>query len=360
MGTQGKTTFFAPAERASQAMLDRQTVALQAEPIVERLLDSLPEPTMILNEHRQIVQANEKTKAVLGRSRQELLGMRVGEAIDCIHAYDEPAGCGTTKFCRSCGAVRAMTICINDRVADVKECRVLSRLTGESVALDLRVTASPIRIPGEPFTVFSVQDITDEKRRALLERVFFHDILDSAARLDGLLVHLDQMQGDERRDSEQGLRDLSREIIEEIQSQRDLLAAEQGHLAARMTDLNAQELLDRLCTLYRRHSLAHQRELVLLPPKGQPIIFTDEILLGRVLGSLIKNALEASSPGQTVAVSFHNSGYPLFTVQNPAVMPEDVQLQLFQRSFSTKEGKGWGIGSYSVKLITEKCLHGNV
>ena len=41
-------------------------------------------------------------------------------------------------------------------------------------------------------------------------------------------------------------------------------------------------------------------------------------------------------------------------------MPEAVRHQLFQRSFSTREGRGRGIGSYSVKLLTEKYLRGDV
>jgi Histidine kinase-, DNA gyrase B-, and HSP90-like ATPase len=41
-------------------------------------------------------------------------------------------------------------------------------------------------------------------------------------------------------------------------------------------------------------------------------------------------------------------------------MPEAVQLQMFQRSFSTRKGRGRGIGSYSVKLLIEKYLHGKV
>jgi len=41
-------------------------------------------------------------------------------------------------------------------------------------------------------------------------------------------------------------------------------------------------------------------------------------------------------------------------------MPEAVQLQMFQPSFSTKGAKGRGIGSYSVKLLTEKYLQGKV
>ena len=40
-------------------------------------------------------------------------------------------------------------------------------------------------------------------------------------------------------------------------------------------------------------------------------------------------------------------------------MPKDVKLQIFQRSFSTK-GIGRGIGTYSMKLITEQYLKGTI
>ncbi|MCX6911436.1 MAG: ATP-binding protein [Verrucomicrobia bacterium] len=38
-------------------------------------------------------------------------------------------------------------------------------------------------------------------------------------------------------------------------------------------------------------------------------------------------------------------------------MPPSVQLQVFNRSFSTK-GSGRGLGTYSVKLLTERYLKG--
>jgi sensor histidine kinase regulating citrate/malate metabolism len=41
------------------------------------------------------------------------------------------------------------------------------------------------------------------------------------------------------------------------------------------------------------------------------------------------------------------------------VIPRDVQLQLFKRSFSTK-GEGRGLGTYSMKLLTERYLNGRV
>jgi sensor histidine kinase regulating citrate/malate metabolism len=48
-----------------------------------------------------------------------------------------------------------------------------------------------------------------------------------------------------------------------------------------------------------------------------------------------------------------------FRVKNVGVMPHDVQMQIFQRSFSTK-GRGRGIGTYSIRLLTENYLKGKV
>ena len=95
-----------------------------------------------------------------------------------------------------------------------------------------------------------------------------------------------------------------------------------------------------------------------LPPSQS--IRTDGVLLGRVLGNLVKNAVEASRPGMTVTVSASVTGEGVvFEVHNPSVMPRDTQLQVFQRSFSTK-GSGRGLGTYSVRLFTERYLGGSV
>jgi signal transduction histidine kinase len=75
---------------------------------------------------------------------------------------------------------------------------------------------------------------------------------------------------------------------------------------------------------------------------------------------MVKNALEASHAGQTVTIGCRNLVDAVeFSVHNPNVMPRSVQLQIFQRSFSTK-GAGRGLGTYSMKLLSEQYLHGQV
>ncbi len=49
-----------------------------------------------------------------------------------------------------------------------------------------------------------------------------------------------------------------------------------------------------------------------------------------------------------------------FHVHNDSVMPAEVQLQVFHRSFSTKATIGRGIGTYSMKLFGEHYLRGRI
>jgi len=89
-------------------------------------------------------------------------------------------------------------------------------------------------------------------------------------------------------------------------------------------------------------------------------IKTDKTLLSRVIGNLVKNALEAEAAGATVTLNCKKSGDgAVFTVHNPGQMPEDSRLQVFQRSFSTK-GAGRGLGTYSIRLLTVRYLKGKV
>ena len=153
----------------------------------------------------------------------------------------------------------------DDHVADSQECRVESGLTGEPISMDLRVSAAPFYFQGEEFTVCALRDITDEKRRQVLERTFFHDILNSAGGLKAMVEIVDQLHGEEAKAVKETVRNLTSQIVEEIQSHRDLVAAEAGELGVKILDVNVAELLDRVCTsidgirsvLARRSSWPH-------------------------------------------------------------------------------------------------------
>jgi signal transduction histidine kinase len=351
-------THFAPAERQSLAEVQASRRLLATWP-VEHLLECFPGPVAVLNRLRQIVLANEKFSRLAGKPLESLIGLRPGEALDCVHAGLNEPGCGTTRFCRYCGAVQAIVRSQRGESA-VEECRLIRHSAAGEAALDLRVWATPVNF-GEPYTVFALLDISDEKRRAVLERIFFHDVLNVVSALSGLL-ELETDAGLRQEDELRALlRELVRELLEQIQSGRDLAAAERGELTVRPASIDAERFLLRLRDRYCFTGMAAGKQIA-VARVAEPVQFrSDEILLGRVLGNLLKNALEASRRGETVTLSVKAGAAGVaFSVHNPAAIPEDVQAQLFQRSFSTKEGPGRGIGLYSVKLLAERYLGGTV
>jgi signal transduction histidine kinase len=351
-------TQFAPAERASRAaILEQARQILSMAPSQRTILDAVPSLVLILNNHRQIVLANRSAQETVNRPEAELLGMRPGEALTCVHADEEDGGCGTTLFCSACGAVRAI-LASQRGLANAEECRIVRKGTAES--LDLRVWATPLHLSDEIYTIFSVQDIGDEKRRRALERIFFHDILNTVAGVSASAQLIRNAHVDALQDIPQMLNALTDRLIDEILSQRQLLDAENSELALALGPIDIPDLLYSLVRTCSQRSIAQDRYLRVVQPESYLPLITDATLLRRVLDNMLKNALEATPPGGTVTLGCQRHAMAVeFWVHNAADMPRDVQYQIFQRSFSTK-GNGRGLGTYSIKLLSERYLQGHV
>lgn len=346
-----ETTEFASPDRKypEEVILDFESFA--KTPAVPEVLDAVQEACALLNRERQIVYANDALISLLGvKDPRSLCGVRPGEALDCVHASERHAGCGTTESCRVCGAVNAIL------AHDARECRIVQK---GGNALDLRVQAKPIRIDGKEYTLFSATDISHEKRRRALERIFFHDILNTAGALQGLSeLLLDASQEDEKYKEMVHL--LSKQLIEEITAQRQLLAAESNELPVNVVPVGSAELIESVRSQHE-HNLEGKSCSVRIDSASENLTFrSDAVLLRRVIGNLVKNAIEASKDGDVITVGCRSTPEGIeFRVHNPGVMEREVQLQVFQRSFSTK-GPGRGLGTHGAKLITERFLKGHI
>jgi signal transduction histidine kinase len=353
-------TQFAPAERASRDKIQRECRYFSDLPMLRWLLDRVPINILILNRERQAVFANQGVLDFLGAAdEQSVCGLRPGEALHCIHSSETEGGCGTTEFCKTCGAAKAILTSQKGKQS-VQECRIIREKDQEP--LDLRVWATPLTMDSEQFIFFAAVDTSHEKRRRALERIFFHDILNTAVGLRGFVelleeTYTDPSQGDEFRNMVHGL---SERLIEEINAQRELNAAENNELSAHPETINSLELLQQIADMYKGHEVAQERHIQ-IDSGAQEVTFTsDPILLRRVIGNMVKNALEATQPDEVVTLGCEarDRGIQLW-VHNPNFMAREVQLQVFQRSFSTK-GAGRGLGTYSIKLLTERYLKGAV
>lgn len=355
-------SYFAPSDRTSSGDI-RKTHALISElPYIREIFDSVPHVMALLNRNRQIVYANVALKKMMGTDTLEaLLGLRPGEAIGCIHAGEEAGGCGTSKHCRFCGAVKTILKSQQTGKPEQSEVHLSLNLRNLNIALELDMTATPFVYKEEVFTIIALHDISSRKRRTMMERIFFHDIINKLGSLKGYLELLDEETQDPEKKHLTGImRDLGDEVIEEIQSQHRIILAENRALPVKVEQVNVPVLIRSVAQHMQQHPSAYSRKVVFNCSDPDFYINTDRLLLKRVLINLIKNALEAIEDGRSVTISCVDSGYYCeISVHNPGYIPEEIQLQLFQRSFSTK-GEDRGLGTYSVKLLTEEYLRGKV
>lgn len=352
-------TQFAPGERSSAQEIARQARLFAGKRLLGMLPDMMPCVLMVLNEHRQIVFVNKQIATLLSptQSSDSVLGMRPGEALGCTHGFESEGGCGTTESCSLCGAVDAI-LASQQGESSVRECRILRRHNGE--ALELRIWTTPVEVDGERFIVCAILDISHEKRRQALEHIFLHDIYNVAYGLSWYADFLKKGAPDKIEEYADTIHRLCGELIDEIDAQRILLRAESGELILKLEPIGSLTVLQDTIAMYSRHPVAHDRILRLDEKTTDVSMVSDKVLLMRVLGNMVKNALEACRPRQTVTLGCSASENAVeFWVHNPGVMKREVQLQVFQRSFSTK-GRGRGLGTYSIKLLTERYLKGQV
>jgi K+-sensing histidine kinase KdpD len=355
-------TKFAPAERASQERLLTEKKSIESIRQIKDLLNALPYVAAILNKYRQIVFSNEVLLETLGNiTIDNILGKRPGEVLSCVHAFKESGGCGTAEHCRVCGAVRAVLESQESGEKVIKESRITSLIKDEEVSADYMVSATPFHWNEQKFTILTLSDISHEKRRRALEKVFFHDIINKAGSLSGFIDMLKGEKDIRKIKSYLKLaRVLSDELTEEILAQRSLLAAESGELELEFNKVKSINILQNNVDQILNHYVAVNRRIVIDPDSVNIEFSTDPVLLNRILTNMLKNALEATPENEQIALGCDKTDEKIiFWVHNDRVMPEEVKLQVFQRSFSTK-GSNRGLGTYSIKLLGEKYLKGRV
>lgn len=348
---------FLPAQRASREEVLRQHAMISRDPLIRGLLDSSLSLTMILNAQRQAVFINEAFRARLGLGDgADAVGSRLGEYLECRRAGSAPAGCGTTPACRDCGAARAIAGALEGRAA-VEPCRVQTVFCGRDLCLTL--SAAPLDYGGERFLLVSALDASGDVRRRELEQVFFHDVLNTASGVQGLIHFMQDCDRESAVDSVLPIaRRASDTLIDELLCQRDLVTAEHGALKVSPEAIPTRAFLTQLTGMLAAHPLAKGRSIAVAPGSEDLSLTTDKTLLSRVLLNLMKNAIEAVRPAEAVTVSCRREDDAVvFLVHNPGVMPPEVQHQVFERSYSTK-GAGRGLGTYSVRLLTENYLGG--
>jgi hypothetical protein len=355
-------TFYAPPERASQEELEKDLRCISSDPVISGLMNILSGLLAVLNEHRQILAVNDYYLRLLNLDDvRKVIGLRPGEAINCIHANELPGGCGTSEYCASCGAAIAIvTSMATDKPVEQK-CAVTVEENGKNLDLFFKVRALPVIADDKRYILLFLNDISKEQQWGAIERLFFHDLKNI---VHAILTRSELMVLDPEVQKDQVARDinaLSLRLSNEISIQREMFQDGVSTYQPMYHLISIPRLLEEARNVFLDRCRESGKRLVLKGEVPAIDIKTDYSVTLRILINMISNALDATPEGGQVELFVENDQKNIhFGVWNSGYIPDDIGKRIFQRNFSTKEGVGRGLGTYSMKYFGEEILGGKV
>ncbi len=135
----------------------------QAE--LSAIVENIPVILMILDKERRVREVNGMAAKFARRSAEEMMGLRGGEALRCLHSLDDPKGCGFGLFCETCTVRNTVLETFNTGKSHHRlEAKLPFNLNGQSEEIHFLLSTVPLTISNEPMVLVCIEDITPLKR----------------------------------------------------------------------------------------------------------------------------------------------------------------------------------------------------
>jgi signal transduction histidine kinase/DNA-binding response OmpR family regulator len=143
------------AERSIKESEEQLTAIYTKAPLLMMLVDG----------DRRVCKANKLAEHFAGVPADELLGKRGGEALRCLHALDDPQGCGFGPSCQHC-AVRltVMDTYETGRSHHQVEACLPFAIGGKPQDVTFLLYTTPLSVRGQRQVLVTIQDITARKQ----------------------------------------------------------------------------------------------------------------------------------------------------------------------------------------------------
>jgi K+-sensing histidine kinase KdpD len=355
------TTRFAPAERASGHRLDNDIKLAANNSFIDGLMNISNGLFAVLNDRRQIVALNDSFIKYLGvEDAGAIMGLRPGESVNCVHACKMPGGCGTSDYCKTCGAAIAIMTALETRQPQERTCAVTVERDNQQLDIFFSVRSCHLEIEDHDYILLFLQDVSIQQYRACLDRTFFHDINNMLCSLVGKSQMI-SICNQHSKEKQKELHNAILRITQEISIQGSLQNTLDSSYKPFYTEVSINRILMEIEELFSGHPLTVSRTLKISYLPDETSITTDFHLVTRIVMNMVTNALEATPENGSVRLSIDVTLNAItFSVWNAGVIPEAAVHRIFQRNFSTKADMGRGLGTYSMKLFGEQVLGGTV
>jgi signal transduction histidine kinase len=373
----------AELEQAAAEHKQVETALRERQAELAAIYNNAPLLALLVDAERRVADANTAVVRFTQRSLEELRGLRGGEALQCLHAFDDPNGCGYGPACESC-VVRNTVLDTLETGRDHYRVEATMQTASMPEDMTILVSTAPLDLAQGKRVLVSIEDITERKKveeaitaanerlRALSQakddflasvghelrtpitniKLYHHLLRHSSEKRD---AHLDTLQRET---------DRLQEIVEDILYLSQL---DQDRVPLNLEPIDLNAFADQYVA--DRAHLAAQQELTLnfAGEPGIPSIQGDTRLLRRVISILLDNALNYTPPGGRIEVRTHlrppengNGAWTGLSVSDTGPgIPPDEHPRLFERFFRGRitldtGTPGSGLGLATAKEIVER------
>ena len=337
------------------------------------IFENAPFIMLLLDGERRVRRVNGLACSFTGSSAGDMIDRRSGEALRCLHALDNPEGCGFGPQCREC-RVRLTVLNTFETGRSHRHVDVSLPLTiqGREETIPFFLSATKVRVADHAMVLVSLQDISEYKKR---ETQLLHaQKMESVGTLAGGIAHdfnniltaifgygdiaLMNMLGDDPR--RQHIENMLQAAHRAASLAKDLLlfSRKQGS-DMRIVDLNE---VVRSVEKFLLRVIGENIACTITLNNGTMPVFADASRFEQVLMNLATNARDAMPNGGSLVITSerirldetfvtanghgNNGVYAMLTVtDNGTGMDDETCRQVFDPFFTKKGlGKGTGLG----------------
>lgn len=142
------------------------------------ILTNIPLFMMIVDQERRVKNISRTVSQITGRSVEAHIGLRGGEALQCVHHLDDPNGCGFGPSCHTCRVRQTVQDTLDTGKSHFQVEAELSFIDDDLTKKNLLVSTSLLKLRDKNALVF-IEDITERKKveTALTKQKDFLQIL---------------------------------------------------------------------------------------------------------------------------------------------------------------------------------------
>ncbi len=161
----------------------------EQEALLAAIYRNAPLVLMVVDSERRVQQVNGFAAQFAGRDAEEMLNLRGGEALRCLHALDDPKGCGFGEYCQEC-VIRNTVLDTLETGAthlEVEAPYYFQKNENEIQEMTFLASTTSITVKDRMMALVTLQNITERKR--MEEELLKARNLESLGVLAGGIAH---------------------------------------------------------------------------------------------------------------------------------------------------------------------------